>query len=526
MAENWMTGFYWQQDLRSYYMNGLLNASLRPGVYNSDIAIFASEEKNAETGVCAGLNLFIKKGTTLAFSNGYSLKNSRVERDLDNVGSYLIKSYASKDIVVNLLDISLDDRSGNPKRAILGGGGTNEAEEYYVVAYIKYAESTTLNISEPQFTCIVKNPEFVDGNSSAVYSRYFSSDGVNGGEEQANFYLPDGQFALGAQDAYIGYLILGVVTPAKEQKSYLGSSGSKWENSQCPSLWNASHSFVGRGFPDYRYPYTSDSSDMTPDLFIKTKEGVEKHIYNGVILDLREAVLNGKILGNTVNLSGVYGWGNQNLPNDALKGEVKEYENSELEKSGIGLHVICDMLYLSSKLSCSEMSTSLKEVVSEKESYTLKDFSWIGDLTSGGSFEISSSSVQGNFCSKDARNTDSNNLMSALTKGVIPLDVCKVNQSRLLDFIKNKNILGPVINEIRHTLNDAREDTILPVALIFRAFEVSSEGAVTFKDNFSSGTGFNPANLLSFFDLQYKAHKINVLNIKTDSVYSVLPTLE
>ena len=32
-SSKWATTFFWEQDLRSLYMNGLLNSLLKPGVY-------------------------------------------------------------------------------------------------------------------------------------------------------------------------------------------------------------------------------------------------------------------------------------------------------------------------------------------------------------------------------------------------------------------------------------------------------------------------------------------------------------
>lgn len=98
-----------------------------------------------------------------------------------------------------------------------------------------------------------------------------------------------------------------------------------------------------------------------------------------------------------------------------------------------------------------------------------------------------------------------------------------------MSFIENKDILGPVINKIRQegdTSSDASMDTIVPIALIFRGFTVDKNKTVQFVDDISDNSNYNPANILSFFDLQYGSHKLNTLNANVDNVYAVLPVVE
>lgn len=534
-TSSWMTSFYWQQDLRSYYMNGLLNASLRAGVYNADIAAFVTKDIDTTTGsnIYRGLNLFIKKGTTLVFSNSYKNNSEgRIERDLDDTGTYLIKSFATRDMVVNLINIGDGNSEGNPQDRVFGVGEKKEEAECYVVAYIKYNSESSSNQEDPSFTCFVKNPGFDNTSLETAYMRYFSGDGQTGSDTNASVYLPDGQATLGDKDKYIGYLILGVITPAGEWKSYLGASTLVWKDDSSATSWASHHTFIGRGLPDYRYSLTSDTNGMSPDLLINISETGKsgesgKSVYRSVILDLRDSVLDGKVLSNTVAIEDNYRWGGRTgVGESALKVDIQSYTNSNLSANKEGKYVICDLVYLSSKLKYSNLEDNLSTILDDSESYSLKDFSWISECSSPDAFKVDTSTIINNFYSNSATTSSPYSGATILDGGIVPLDVSKVNQTRLLDIIKNKNILGPIINRIRHDSSDATSDTIVPVALIFRAFSVGSDGSVTFGDNFTSGSEFNPANLLSFFDLQYKAHKINTLNVNVNEVYSVLPTLE
>ena len=534
-TSSWMTSFYWQQDLRSYYMNGLLNASLKAGVYNANIAAFVTKDTDTSTGsnIHRGLNLFIKKGTTFIFSNSYkSNSEGRIERDLDDTGTYLIKSFATKDTVVNLINIGEDNVEGNPKNSVFGVGEKREEAECYVVAYIKYNSESSSNQEEPSFACFVKNPGFDNTSLETACMRYFSGDGSTGSDNNASVYLPDGQTALEDKDKYIGYLILGAITPAGEWKSYLGASTMAWKDDSSASSWASQHTFIGRGLPDYRYSLASDTNGMSPDLLINVSESGKsgeagRSVYDSVILDLRDSVLDGKVLSNTANIEDNYKWGGRTgVGGNALTTKIKKYTNSELSANTEGKYVICDLIYLSSKLKYSNLEDTLNTILEDSESCSLKDFSWISKYSSLDAFRVDTSTIVSNFYSSSATTRTSYSGTTIFDGGIVPLDISGVNQSRLLNIVKNKNILGPVINKIRHEDSDATSDTIIPVALIFRAFSVGSDKSITFGDKFTSGSEFNPANLLSFFDLQYKAHKINTLNANVNEVYSVLPTLE
>lgn len=551
MAENteWMTSFYYQQDLRSYYMNGLLNASLKPGIYGANMSVFASDsDSSGEDGRCEGINLYIKKGTTFIFSNNYKkgTKGTGIERDLNGIGSYLIKSVALNDIIVPLAKIS----SGAENTSSLLGveGKKSEATRAYVVATLLY-DASQGSSSSPSFSCFFNNPSYSSEGAVLSASRYFSGNGTDGGGSTGS-YLPDSNGGTISAQESLSYLICGVITSASRSSSdsltcYLNAAGTAWNSSgsfTCNS-WNENHVFLGRGLPDYRHTLSSDSLGETPDVLTDTgnpgSEITNSPTYKKVYLDLKDSLLNGRIIKNSIDVSNIYCWGPNNyVPGSSSLGvDIKSYEETDLKKRGVGYYVLCDLIYLSACFKKSgEMSDDILLNLLQNESsnnVSLKDYSWVSKVSSIGAYaEKSNSAVKSNLISNTwtyGSATSSPLKESIFPNNIVLLDVSEINQTRLIDLIRNRDILGPVINQIRRAESDASEDTLVPIALIFRAFTVgdnNGEKTITYADKFTSASQFNPTNLLSFLDLQYKSHKINVLNANVDNVYNVLAVVE
>ena len=149
---------------------------------------------------------------------------------------------------------------------------------------------------------------------------------------------------------------------------------------------------------------------------------------------------------------------------------------------------------------------------------------------------------------------------------LLPLDVCENNQARLYNIVKNKNIIPAVIDYLRsHTgispyLNPIEATSLVPAAIVFRKVKVAkgyekqedgqtddtskpviigltpmdyvskmpekyteTEDEVT-QTLYSAGR-FHPANVLSFFDMEYATNKLNPINFKSPDIYSVLPVI-
>lgn len=134
---------------------------------------------------------------------------------------------------------------------------------------------------------------------------------------------------------------------------------------------------------------------------------------------------------------------------------------------------------------------------------------------------------------------------------IIPLDVGILNVERLANIIRNKNIIPSVIDFMRQHperspyLNPQEATSLIPAAIIFRKLKyrvISDDTGAKIKEliamDFCSEVSsrstveegnrpgrFHPANVLSFFDLQYKANQLNPINFKSDNIYKVLPVI-
>lgn len=519
---NWLTSFQWQQDLRSYYMNNILNATIRPGVYNGNIGILAysisTSGASTSLGFGEGLNLFIKKGTTLIFTDGYVNSNNVIKRDLSIPGTYLIKSIALKDLVLPVVEAG-DDNSSD----ILGSRSSSssmiktEANRFLVIARLEYDKDSAI-------TSVDREPQFF----GFTCSKQENSNGYTF-DNTGNAGLPEGEeVSASFANNTVSYLILGEVTSKGDASSYL-LDGNEWENNNTsPGYWNKNHIFFGRGFPDYRYTMSSTTQGMNSEILLDIKNGGDTNL-SKLQIDLKPSVLNGKIVSSEVSWENIYGLGDY-ISTGAL--EIKTYKEEDLKNIGGDAGVITDLIYMVDTLETSGTSdnSSLKDIYSSNKSPKFKTYSWVSTFDSSTiKLLLNPKESCNNYITESLTSKDSNASLESVLTDMIPLDVSKLNQERLMSFIENKDILGPVINKIRQegdTSSDASMDTIVPIALIFRGFTVDKNKTVQFVDDISDNSNYNPANILSFFDLQYGSHKLNTLNANVDNVYAVLPVVE
>jgi len=237
----WNTTFYYEQDLRSLFMNGLLNSSFRPGIYNGDIGVYTKTDAG-DSGIFAT----IKKGTTLIFSDCYSVVNGMYERDMDKVGSYLIKSVTDSDITVTLAALN---GTGSDAATTLIGNGTsaNANKKVFITAVMNYKPAEATQQTAPQFYLVVKN-ETKGANDS-----YFT-------EVSGSIEIPDGKQSL-TTEYPISYLFMGMLGLNKD--TYYGSGG-RWDAGKSDA-WIKDHFFTSRGLPDYRQSII-DMGTTTPDI--------------------------------------------------------------------------------------------------------------------------------------------------------------------------------------------------------------------------------------------------------------------
>lgn len=518
-SEQWLTSFYFQQDLRSYYMNNILSATIRPGIYNANIGIGAYDSTSGSSDKLGdGLNLFIKKGTTFVFSNSYiANEESRFERDLSTIGTYLIKSVALEDIEVSVVYGSQEQ---NYKK-ILGTSSSLEAERFFIIARMEYDPSTAISGSEgetPKFFGFTCSTEGFDNITAISLPELHSVSAVS-------------------TETRVSYLIVGEVSFKGDRSYYIKSDSVAWrESSSSASTWNNKHVFFGRSFPDYRHTMLSETSNLNSEILFDIKNTEGETSISKLRVDLKPSLLNGKIVSSESNWRNLCGLSNYYTDGNSLS--IKTYKVDDLKAFDKGQnYVITDFIYLSDNLKDSSREEELQEIYSSSstKSPNIKTYSWVSKITTE------------DFNSLDPKSNNSDYITNSLTSGdsigdnegkfvsnMIPLDVSALNQERLLSLVKNKNIVSGVINKIRRdgdnsgsSISDAKMDTIIPVAMIFRGFRPELNGtSITYSDTISDGSNYNPANVLSFFDLQYGSHKLNVLNANVDDVYNVLSVVE
>lgn len=152
-ASFWSTTFFWEQDLRSLFMNGLLNSVLKPGIYNANIGVFATTGNNAVDSKISdpGVYLYLKRGTTFVFSNNYVVNNSQYTPEFENSGNFLIKSVVLQDTVEPLITVANPGSTINVTpdlKAFFGFKKDSETyyplPEIYVTAMMKFSGAGSL----------------------------------------------------------------------------------------------------------------------------------------------------------------------------------------------------------------------------------------------------------------------------------------------------------------------------------------------------------------------------------------------
>lgn len=557
---SWMTSFFFEQDLRSQYMNGVLNAGLKPGIYNPNICLYTRDAiSNTElTKDANGVNLFIRKGTTFVFSNNYEKTHGSGcnERNLNNVGTYMIKCFAMEDIVVNLINASTTNDTAVD---ILGTGSDSPAcPLFYIVASIMYNPDDSTGESIPEFRCVVPNYNY-DSDNVTSESHYFNTAGGS-----SVWQLPDGSGgSLETSKRYISYLMVGAVkdvtatnidsTSYRDPKIYYMASKGDWKSavdgnsgSTGNVLWSQNHVFIGRGLQEYRQSLTANKNVMSPEL-------IPCPNLNSFVLDIPNTFINDVLIDKPAEYSRIWNIRGKDKPplsdfelNSKLSNQTDLRSPITNANNGKEL-LVWDFYFLNSRSRYSE----LEDLDNLFNDYNLKadDLSIIHE-----SFvtELEINSV--NFMNpsydkeEDAKlsNVEHWDYLSDETspakeylkgKKLIPLDVNDLNRDRLFKLIKNKSIIPQVINYMRknNKLNIKKTTTLLPLAIAFRkvsknAGELENNGKsvddIGYLSNDDTLNRVHPCNILSLLDLQYKTSQINVSTIKSQDIYSVLPVQE
>ena len=506
----WSTTFFYAQDLRSLYMNGLLANIVKPGIYNPNMAVFAKDTSQGSASnpsnnpilkdTPQGLYLYIKKGTTFIFSNNYRYTNNKdVVRDMKSTGSFIIKSTTLDDTY-----LPIDIINSVSSKMLFGQETTDsqldyEAEkEIYLYAILNYSGEADLNVPNiPQIQWCTKNSEYL---TSPAGIRYMFNNQIGGDK----FRIPDGVGTFNESTSQTCYLFLGTLTRKKTATTlkYLGASGD-WI-AKGGEKFIEDYIFTGRGFPEYRQTSEQFSSVFKPDFTFShdtfspttgtTTETVPDYYLSAESMSLGSNVFS---TDKGYNWRGYFGLESGTPPNSA-KFTFHNWSSS-LPSPGSNTEpnelLITDLVYLSVHNRTSEETTeellgSLLKT-NNTEVPTLESFSWvtygkdsdenkIPQIFNPNQFDIKALNSEAEIVvdsepwdathnkvnisfsenayhskletPKHTTTTSSSYILSGVP--IINLDTNVSNIERLASIIENKNVVPTVIEYIRRHRNE------------------------------------------------------------------------
>ena len=512
----WSTTFYYEQELRSAYMNNLLKGMINPGIYNINAAVYTKDNSNPGE---QGIWLHIEPGAQLVFSNGYKVVNNLLERDIKSLGNYIVKCVAEEPVDVQLAAI------GGTNTAIfqsIGGASTESiAPVIFVYARLKYVEDAA-SLHEPEFTLAVPSSnEYLESEDSLK----LPNEGLAPSDATA--------------DTRTAYLILGVLLDnGKYDAPY--TSDNDWERAgrDGQDEWVKGHVFTGQGFTDHgRSMLKSYSEDPASFLY-------SKH-YNRLYLTSGQFYFNSVLYDiDGTEWRAVHGQGTSPasaaptavtgmLTDHILSGPSSAaYVKSVPSLTGLANKLIIEVLFLAVESEYSRPSPSnLTGLLtgSYDVSKKLLPYRVICDAPAG--LELDTTQLYEDY--GFLVNTD-----------IVPLDVSLSNIERLKNIIANKNAILPIVDTMRQNaltaspfLDPTVGGTLIPILISFRQVNATATGftdpqsllsAELFVD--ASGavgaSGCNPANVLSFFDLQSSSFEVTGAGISAQEVYPTVPFVD
>lgn len=481
----WMTTFIYNQDIRSYIFNNLLFSVVKNGVYNADISI------GSRTSGGSVLELTLKKGTTLIFSNDY-IKNpisGRYERNFggninreSNIEASVIKCVARKDYI-SKFNIGTSNTTGAKVLSL-----DDTKQPLYVIAYLKYNTDNSVDTVIPRFGLFTKS-ESSSNNEGFYFQSLYADSGITIAEgckedpSQKSSLYP------------LMYLILGVLVPSSSTDTYTAVNDD----------WYKRHAFTCKGFPEYRYPMVSSKSIPSADVLIKYD--IERKIPT-LYVDWEKVLIKGDYYNKEVDWRYTYLEDSSFYPSNATKLESSDITLSDEEYTLANKEdtLVIDFVFakVNNNLNNSE-SPSSSDLL-----YTLNFAENSDDL------QIFTYRYIGTYNSKlynlkQYTKDEANNYTLWLDKG-------KTNKDRLLAFLENKGIIKKVLNNIRQKGLVDGFNSVIPVAVAFRDLKSG--------DAFSTISNINPANVLCLLDLASESKDINKIDSTVADVYNVVSVID
>lgn len=498
----WATTFYYGQELRSVYMNNIVNGLIKPGLYNIDAAVYTIP--NDTSGTTAGVWLRLKAGATLVFTDGYDTGTGGVMlRNLDKLGSYVVKCVLQDDS--DFLLSAPDAGSG-----VFLNHGTY-APVMFVYASFNYNKDAVGGMS-PDFSLAVpsSNP-------------HVSFDTTH--------KLPNEGKSTGTSPN-ISYLILGALLDNNQtppSPAYSSAAGGWYDGGE--TAWLNNHVFTGRGFPDYRSSMFKTTDVRVPSIAFAPA-------YKNMYLTSGQFYFG----SNIYNIPGtswkvLYGQ-DSTVVLPAPTTQTGCITNAAISARGSSTYTVTAPTLTANKLLIEVLFLALETEyshISYNPDGSISPLDLSGLLTSN-TFALGKKLLPYSLvCDKGGTTEWDTSLMRAyysLDYSVIPLDIGIGNQTRLRSFLANRNIILPIIDKIRQEgitaspfLEPSIGDSLLPVLLSVR--EVNSAGT-NFTDIASSvaTAAVNPANVISFFELQASTFAVTAVSLAAEETYTTLPFLD
>lgn len=519
----------------------------------------------------------------------------------------IVKCVAMRDILIPGLAQSATGSAGDLSCQPWGSSSSDPDREttapdvLYLCAVMRYDQTGTRDFtSVPTFLLTRNNPYYGQDKSSIYYGNSSSipENPNDKGDSEYNraFYfhthqewidydvskngvwrIPDGAFNYGKMGlepmTQFGYLMIGVLVDT--------SKTSKYEEFNIP--WFKNHTFTARCLPEYRNNMIGSSDTPFPDYIIPYKYSSDSgHNFGRLYVDFKNVLNFGNIYNTSIDWESAYGIAPRSsaITNlwsfSPLSGvENTDYVDLELKNEDIlkladsdtttdeqkNISLVMDFTFgVTKNVMNSVANLDGKEDVFDNESFLknnkMKLFNHreMIKLYLPTPSEITDSSTDYHDIIKFVQIITSAAESSSedTSRTQIKLDICDNNSKRLLDLIKNNNILYRVINKVRANgdLDAELGESLIPIAISFRLLgksstdpssipvavgrpyeEVTIDGTTYYVisytgDSISSLYSVNPLNSIGLLDLEYKMTKMNALSTKTQNAYTVLPVID
>lgn len=304
-SPKWHTTFYYEQELRSYYMNQILSGLVKPGIYNATFSLVTvPTSANIDDSISTGLHLYIKKGSTFIFSNSYKQVTrkfaevtngvfeetkewSTLERNFEYPGNVVIKCVAEEDMLLGLAKLSQNAGLGKLQKIVFGSNSEelNLKEDFYIMAKFIYNPKENSDYTSPVFEIHTLNRDYITNNFNVnsgdtnqqvlkINDAYFFLPADNDTVGDDEYPIPDGTNNYNGGGLELAenvfYLTLGLV---KSSSPVPYCSTSTWisVDQSTPShqtyiKYALEHSFISRGLPEYSNNQLWDQSHQEPHI--------------------------------------------------------------------------------------------------------------------------------------------------------------------------------------------------------------------------------------------------------------------